>query len=91
MKINIQIEDASPEEAGLIFAGIAVSDAIKRSAANAVDEIVRHKPGPDPTYDEIKQEQAEPAPRKTHNKPNKFGIPASLFSTDNKAYSAAWA
>jgi len=49
MKINIQIEDASPEEAALIFSGVVVSEAVGRAARKAVEKIVVRKPVPDPT------------------------------------------
>jgi hypothetical protein len=143
MKINIQIEDASPEELQQLFARASeitfvparpkISDAFKRMGADIsagpilkmpVANVLVKKPsgvqtdssdGVHKTVPDIKSPKADapkvektvpisvlekpksdtkvkPAPKKARgNKSNKFGIPISLYKTDHKAYSTAWA
>lgn len=102
MKINIQIEDASPEELQRLFAQ-APGITFVPARPKIKEEFLAHPP-PLPTTTTTTpitpNSQTVPtpvttvtkAPKKTPgNKSNKFGIPPGLLKSDKRAYDRAWA
>ena len=106
MKINIQIEDATPEELRQLFAGEPTTPNDHALLPMPIfEKLLKEYPKkekkkvPDPTFEEIKQEQdgeREPevkAPKKNkkepHNKHGHLQLPCR-FSDDRKKYQAAW-
>lgn len=73
MKINIQIEDATPEEAALVMSGIAVAGAMKRSAEKVVKKFENppetpETPKTDIAKDGLPVEAAQPPIKNTRRK-----------------------
>jgi hypothetical protein len=75
MKINIQIEDASPEELQRLFAG--PQGIAFKSAKVKIAEV-------------FKKLQSVEVKKKEHKSGNKYGLPPHLFSQNKKLYQRLW-